>query len=342
MTQISPYGVGAGRMVAATSNDEDERGRQRRVAASRSAEQTRKSAEMREQLVQAERAAALSEARQRHVQQEKAQEQEHAVVERRERHDAMSGKPIDGRASAARTSPTDLPASKAADARGRESRPIAQVPAARDETLLPQPMDERPVTSETPDILMARLIDDLPRWRAQRFAVDAERRFDALRQSIAQAGFAPSPDSREALEALAGSLEFVQGYLEAGTEGEGTRQRLVMIIDGLRQEVAGMLSMVDNPQAGKTLAVAVVAVAGSDALRLNGAPTPRRPGRSDGGETGKVPDKESDDDEAARPAAAGVLLVATAEPARASAPSLERDVEKRKGETPVSIAVKSI
>lgn len=339
MTQISPYGIGAGRMVSATSSDDDERTRQRRLAASRSAEQARKGAALREQLVQAERAAAVSEARQRQ------QQLEEAGLVRRERQSGTSAKISDSRSSAARGSDLGRPAAPAPGSVSREPAPVDGVPQGHDDFRLPLPVDEMPGPAVTPAILISRLIDELPEWRSQRCPTDAEERLVALQQAIAHARRSPSPDSREALEALAGSLAFAQGYLEAGSADYGSRQRLVMIIDGMLQEVAVMMSVLASPQAGTVPVAAAVATAGSEALRLTGSGASPRFGRGEGVESGRLPGKDSDEEEAAPATPGSVSLAvppAAAEFPRAAAPSLERDSEKRRSETPVSVAVRSI
>lgn len=341
MTQISPYGIGAGRMVSATSSDEDERARQRRLAASRSSEQARKGAAMREQLVQAERAAALSEARQRQQQQ-----QEQAAAVRRDRQAGTGATKItDERSSATPESELARPAASALGSGRREPQPVDGVPKRRDDDRLPLPADEMPRPSATPATLISGLIDELPAWRSQRFPTDAEQRLVSLQQAIAQARLSSTADSREALEALAGSLEFAQGYLEAGTAADGSRQRLVRIIDDLLQEVAVMMSAIASPQAGTVPVTTAVATAGSEALRLTVSVATRRSRRGEGVESVKAAGKPADEEEAVAATIGGVSLAvppAAVEFPGAAAPSLERDSDKRRSETPVSVAVRSI
>lgn len=339
MTQISPYGIGAGRMVSATSSDEDERARQRRLAASRSSEQARKGAAMHEQLVQAERAAALSEARQR-------QQQEQAAAVRRDRQAGTGATKItDERSSSTPESELARPAASALGSGRREPQPVDGVPKRRDDDRLPLPADEMPRPSATPATLISGLIDELPAWRSQRFPTDAEQRLVSLQQAIAQARLSSTADSREALEALAGSLEFAQGYLEAGTAADGLRQRLVRIIDDMLQEVAVMMSAIASPQAGTVPVTTAVATAGSEALRLTASVATRRSRRGEGVESVKAAGKPADEEEAVAATIGGVSLAvppAAVEFPGVAAPSLERDSDKRRSETPASVAVRSI
>lgn len=338
MTQISPYGIGAGRMLAAASDDEDTRARQRRLTAAQLAEQSRKSAAMREQLVQAERSAALAEARGR-------QQQEQAGALRRERMADTPARPLDRRlpAEANRTpgrllrpeAATEVETQAPADSRVQETRGDgpAGLPASPGHQL-----------EQTPGLLVSRMIDDLPALRKQQFAAGIEERLDALRQSVLAARNTAAANDRDALEALEGSLEFMQGYLEASTMSDDTRQRLVLVIDGIRQDVSIMMSAFAGPPVGAATATAHAAHNASESLRVHGLFGKQRTARAEGrasrlrGEEG-----EGDDEAKSAAACAAVVMPATGiEPVRTAVPSQSRDVDKRRNDTPVSVAVRSV
>lgn len=339
MTQISPYGIGAGRMLAAASDDEDTRARQRRLTAAQLAEQSRKSAAMREQLVQAERSAALAEARGR-------QQQEQAGALRRERMADTPARPPDRRlpAEASRTPGRPLRPEAATEVEPHapaDSRPVQET---RGDDPAGLPASPGHQTEQTPGLLVSRMIDDLPALRKQQFAAGMEERLDALRQSVAAARNAAAANDRDALEALEGSIEFMQGYLEASTMSDDTRQRLVLVIDGIRQDVSIMMSAFAGPPVGAATAAAHAAHNASESLRVHGLSGKQRTARAEGPASRlRKEEGEGDDDAKSAAACAAVVMPATGiEPVRTAVPSQSRDVDKRRNDTPVSVAVRSV
>jgi len=352
MTHLSTYGVGAGRMVSATSDDEESRVRQRRLTAAQLSEQARKSAALREQLMQAEKSAALDETRQLQ------REQERDVSTRRDRQVAVAAKTADRHAPtevkilpahAPSTEVKSLPAhaSSPAHAQGDdESKPLddRQRPGRSDEPLALTADSEADRSHERVRVLTARLIDELPAWRAQGTTTVLEKQLDALRQSVLTLRPSLEPDSREALDSLAGSLEFVQGYLEASSLSGDTRQRLMLVIDGVREDVAGVLSDLAGLTAAATPTVAAAVLSSTESLRTHGLARRDRHTRAEAAAPGR-PAVVSDDDESEAAAASGAswtMPPAPVQPARDTVTSQHRDIDKRRNETPVSVAVRSI
>ena len=336
MTQIGPFGIGPGRMVSAASEDDDSRTRQRRLSAAQLAEQARKSAARRAQLMHAERATALSESRQRQ------QDQERAATARRER---QPGTPV--KQAAAQSTP------EAKVASGRSQRPasVAGTEPDRpvDDLLLHRGPDGDPMPAEDsqmqhqpgspPEALIARLVDALPAWRAQGSTATLEEQVGELRLSVSALRQSPEPDSPEVLKALAASLDFVEGYLEAGSLPDDAQRRLLLMIDGVRQDATAILSGFATPAASVLPAVAAPLLSGGAG---------NRPERSGALARARAAGMAGDDEDAAdaeASAAAGATPTVPPtwmEPVRAAVPSQQRDTEKRKNDTPVSVAVRSV
>ncbi len=338
MTQINPYGIGAGRMIS-SGTDDDERARQRRLTASQLSEQSRKSAAMREQLAEAARAGARAEAQQR-------QQEAQAGAVRRER----QGRPL---ATGAEKPPPKNPEFPSAQLLSPARLAGSDLPAPPETSRL-QPGHDVDSSSgsdtgilhagETPGLLMSRLIDELPAWRAQPSTAGLETRLTSLRQSISALGHSPEQDSRESLEAMAGSLEFVQGYLEASSLPEEAREQLVLHIELIRQDVTVMLSAMGNPPAGVNLAMPPAAQKVSEATRAQGAAGRHRLERAHGSASGKAAGTQTEDKEAVASTAGGwpSMPPSWSEPAKTAVPSQDRDIDKRRNETPVSVAIRSI
>lgn len=344
MTHLSTYGVGAGRMISATSDDEDSRTRQRRLTAAQLSEQSRKSAAMREQLMQAERSAAIDEARQLQ------REQERGVSARRDRHVAVAAKTVDGYAPTDINSLPDRAPSPAHATGGDETKPLEDqpLPGRPDDLLAPaadsaadRPAD-RPI--EKVQVLTSRLIDELPAWRAQGRTSALEQQLDALHQSVSALRQSPEPDSREALDSLAGSLEFAQGYLEASSLSGDIRQRLLLVIDGVREDVSLILSALAGLTDGATPSVAAAVLSSTESLHVHGLANRDRRTRAEAGATGR-PAVAADDDESEAAAASGAprtVPPTSVQQVGSTVPSQDRDMDKRRNETPVSVAVRSI
>lgn len=345
MTQISPFGIGAGRMVSAASEDDDSRTRQRRLSAAQLAEQSRKSAAMREQLMHAERAAALSESRQRQ------QDQERAATARRERQPGMPVKQAAAQPTAEAKVASARSQRPAAVAGTEPDRPVDDLLLRRGPDGDPMPADDSRMQHQPgspPDALISRLVDALPVWRAQGSTAALEEQLDQLRLSVSALRHSPDPDSPEGLKTLAASLDFVEGYLEAGSLPDDARRRLLLMIDGVRQDAMALLSALASPAAGAMPAVAATLLPGAGATRAHGPGAGNRSERSGAAARGRAAGVAGDDEDAAdaeASAAAGATPTvppAWIEPARAADPSQQRDTEKRKNETPVSVAVRSV
>ncbi len=339
MTQISPYGIGAGRMLAATSDDEDTRARQRRLTAAQLSEQSRKSAAMREQLVQAERSVALAEARSR-------QQHEQATTLRRERMADTPARASDRRllADSGRAPGLLVPRDTIAD--GELHAPTD--PQLSQETRGDDPAgllaSPAPHPDETPGSLVARLLDELPVLRKQRFAAGMEEPLDALRRSVAASRNAATAVDHDALGSLEGALEFMQGYLEASAMSDDTRQRLVVVIDGIRQDVSIMRSAVGGVPPDMTSAAAIAAATSSESVRIHGLVGKQRTARAEGPVSRRPADERGNDDEANTVVVSAVVAAPQVgiEPVRTAAPSQNRDIDKRRNDTPVSVAVRSV
>jgi len=340
MTHLSTYGVGAGRMISATSDDEDSRSRQRRLTAAQFSEQSRKSAAMRDQLMQAERSAAIDEARQ--LQREQAR----GVSARRDGHAAVAAKTVDGYAPTDINSLPDRTPSPAQVTGGNETKPLEdqQLPGRPDDLLAPAANSaaDRPI--ERVQVLTSRLIDELPAWRAQGRTNALEEQLDALHQSVFALRQSPEPDTREALDSLAGSLEFAQGYLEASSLSGDIRQRLLLVIDGVRENVSVILSALAGLTAGATPSVAAAVLSSTESLHVHGLANRDRRTRAEAGATGR-PAVAADDDESEAAAASGAprtVPPTSVQQMGSAVPSQDRDMDKRRNETPVSVAVRSI
>ncbi len=335
MTVINPYGVGAGRMVSAASDDDDARARQRRLTAAQLSAQARNRTAMHEQLVQAERAAAMAEtAQQQHESPDRLRREPPAETSaRRAGRRPAQAEPLAGRSSAA-----------AQVAGRRPVEPTAEQPAQRD--IHDQPASVADNATRHPDnrpkLLVEHLVDALPAWRVQRSSAELERRLDALRESVLRLRSSFDAESREEFEALAGSLEFAHGYLEASSTPGDAGQRLLLLIDGIRQDIGLMLSAAAGPAVGAMPGVTAAVQTGSEAVRLQQA-RKHRLERADG-PLSKKPAGEASDEEDGMPGTTGAPAGSPVwiEPVNGTVPSQARDSEKRRNDTPVSVAVRSL
>ncbi|MCM0044279.1 MAG: hypothetical protein NBV65_06560 [Burkholderiaceae bacterium] len=335
MTFINPYGVGAGRMVSAASDDEDSRARPRRLTAAQLSAQSRNRTAMHEQLVQAERAAVMAEVAQR----------QHESADRLRREPATETTARRAGRRPAQAEPMAARPSAAAQVAGRRPvEPTAEQPAQRD--IHDQPASVADNATRHPDnrpkLLVEHLVDALPGWRIQSSSAELERRLDALRESVLRLRSSFDADSREDLEAMAGSLEFAQGYLEASRTPGDAGQRLVLIIDGIRQDIGLMLSPGAGSVVGAMPAITAAAQTGSEAVRLQQS-RKHRLERTDGAPS-KKPAGEGSDEEDGLPATTGAPAGSPVciDPVNATVPSQARDSEKRRNDTPVSVAVRSL
>lgn len=334
MTVINPYGVGAGRMVSAASDDEDARARQRRLTAAQLSTQANRTA-MHEQLVQAERAAAMAEVAQRqHESPDRLRREPPAETSaRRAGRRPAQAEPLAGRPSAA-----------AQVAGRRPVEPTAEQPAQRDIHDQPASVEDNATRhpDNRPKLLVEHLVDALPAWRMQRLSAELEQRLNALRESVLRLRLSFDAESREELEALAGSLEFAHGYLEASSTPGDAGQRLLLLIDGIRQDIGLMLSAAAGPAVGAMPAVTAAVQTGSEAVRLQQA-RKHRLERADGSLSKKPADEESDEEDempgtTGAPAGSPVWI----EPVNGTVPSQARDSDRRRNDTPVSVAVRSL
>ncbi len=366
MTQISAYGIGAGRTIAGESDSDEERLRQRRVSAAQRADQEKRGALVRERLARAQAAeAVLSDQQQAQRMQAEAKSRE-AQPEARQKSPMF---PVP-----ARPAPTHEPLAAAAPKPGqRADKPMEAMPqpvpvdaplappksrkplavesglrqGEREEDKLPEavhpvvPAADSVPETETPQVQrFTRLIDDVTDLRGENFSDQLAARLNDLALSIrSQPELLTEPaDVGKALAAL----EFLEGYVEAANPGALDQQKILQSISDVRRQ---MVESGLSPQLPQVMASALVAnQIPVDKGRVSGVTDTRGQGRQ------RLPASERNagadpDDEAESSLLAGgvqAMLQSSAGAVKPSKSSLSKDAEKRREETLVSVTVRSV
>lgn len=382
MSQIDLYGIGAGRAIAGEVDEDNEKIRQRRLTAAQRAENERRSAALRERFAPTEQATAISAAQQRSELSRAALPYPPSAAFEAESDEhwfpSDSGPDVSQRSGRSMTASTkrSLEQSRTLQAQP-ESMPhdlyeadtssiisIAQIKPWQPEGYFPdsgsdirgqckaqlEPISEStetdgPSSGTRPVGGLAdragEVMDALDQIRGPEFVEQLVDRLDGLLQAVR--GGTPFLHSTEGSDVLA-SLDFVEGYVEASAMTDADRQRLFDLMNELRHELIGPISLTPTEQAMVASAAAVSQGVADKSLTIVGVAdqgSPKR-NRASAVERKAVADPEEE-----------AILVATGANALSLRPdlaglpcpaksSLSKDADKRREETLVTITVRSV
>ncbi len=193
----------------------------------------------------------------------------------------------------------------------------------------------------TPLARLTALVDDLDKIRGPQFAENLTNSLNALLETIRHHP-TPNPNSNDA-EDINGTLEFLEGYVEASTLKEEDQQPLSQLMGQLRQELVG-----EHYASSATQALILSAAASSsvgESSRLSGNASEARVGsrgRSTLGERVALAKADNESEEMEKELAVSQLQSGVGGPIRSLKSNLSKDADKRREETLASITVRSV
>ncbi len=366
MTQISAYGIGAGRAISGESEGDEERLRQRRVTAAQRAEQEKRGAAVRERLARAQAADTLISEQQLAQRMQADARSREVPVGARQKSPAFP--------AATRSAPSHVPlATSLPKPRQPSDKPIESLPlrvpidSPPEDAIPAKPLpldvdirdralsDDKPTETAVPVNLLADsdsradvppvqrftcLIDEVSDLRGEHFSDMLTARLNDIASSIRSQPelFEDPADTAMAMA----SLDFLEGYVEAAHSVAADQQKILQLITDLRRQLveSGL-----SPQLPQLMVSALVATQiPADRSRVAGVTDARGQGRQRPSATQRNAAADPDDEAESSLLAAGAQLMqqSSAVTVKPSKSSLSKDAEKRREETLISVTVRSV